>query len=1062
MKQYYYFLINLLSLLEISSCGSVVFAQIAERGAPASFAYVDSLQLRSSNSPLTVQIDFDVATLQAEDLIAEENGALPRTSVIIPVDLNMDNAGEWSVLPNGIKIWRLMVRTPDAIAVMFYYDRFFIPDGGKLFIYNADRTHLLGAFTSKTNPCDKKFATEFVAGDDIILEYNEMQPPSSTKPDIQISGIGYGYHYLEVYQSDVPPLNGKEIGGGSNQSCQVNINCPEGISWQDQKKGVAKTVAPIGNSGYLCSGSLVNNTAQDLKPYYLSANHCFNDPEISFDQIIFYFHYESPECSAAIPTDTKTIVGAQLLVDLPIDGSSDGALLKLNSDIPDDYGIYYNGWDRRNSATTGGVGIHHPKGEVKKIATFTTAATSSSWMGSNGVSGADDAHWYVVYEKTQSGYSQPEGGSSGSPLFNRDGLVVGTLTGGSPANCSTGSFNKYGKLWYHWNNASTVDSKTMKDYLDPLNTGVETLNGIYNTVTGNTDLAGMAVKPGELVPLFNAFQTHYTVNVSGSTESITVTATPTDGDATVTGTGSHPLHVGANMIRVVVTAPHNQTSKTYTIVVHRAAVLSADKYEPNNTLAQAFSLPVSFSNDTAKVETAGSNFHNDTDIDYYRIELPSGYHYSILANVQDLRHSDDDNIYSVDARFTCSTNGQDWSEDYDDVMQGNIVVLNGGMVYFRISPYFEGDAGAYLLRLNIERKKAGTNSDAGLSALSVSPGVLSPNLHANTTVYSANVRNSVDQVSVMATPTNRNAIVSGVGYHRIQVGNNTIPVVVTAQNGMSQKQYTITVIRHAEAGSDANLHSMTIDMGVLSPIFDSNHTGYSVNVGKNVDRITVSATAADEYASVAGTGEYQLSVGNNEINIVVTAENGSTLKRYKLDVYRSGSDNVNLRNLTVDNGFLAPVFNPDIIRYTVLVGGNVECILVDAETADPEADISGNGYHTLTFGRNTINILVTSPDKSTQKSYTVEITRDPKIVGTENISHHPIIAYPNPAREQITISGLTGCGVLTVFNSLGQACFRRNITSAEEKISVNGLSPGIYFIKATEEGKSGIIKIMVK
>lgn len=63
---------------------------------------------------------------------------------------------------------------------MLYYETFYLPEGGKLFIYNAEKTHLLGAYTSQTNPDGKSFATEFVAGDDIILEYEP--PVSDEKP----------------------------------------------------------------------------------------------------------------------------------------------------------------------------------------------------------------------------------------------------------------------------------------------------------------------------------------------------------------------------------------------------------------------------------------------------------------------------------------------------------------------------------------------------------------------------------------------------------------------------------------------------------------------------------------------------------------------------------------------------------------------------------------------------------------------------------------------------------------------------------------------------------------
>jgi len=1052
MKQYLY----LLTISLFFSGGTVIFAQIAEGGTPASFDFQEELRLQSEKNPYRAPINFDVVRLKAEDKIAEEAGMLLRTSVIIPVDLSMEHAGEWSVLPNGIQICRLIIQAPEAIAVMLYYDRFFIPSGGKLFIYNAERTHLLGAYTSDTNPDDKKFATEFVAGDEIILEYNEPQLRNdNVKPDIRISGIGYGYNYLETgdqLQLDTKP-------GGFNSTCQVNINCPEGNDWQDQKKGVAKTVAPIGNpgNGYLCSGSLVNNTAQDLSPYYLSAHHCFDDSGISFDQIVFYFHYESQGCTNSTPTSTKTIVGAQLLVDLPINGSSDGALLKLNSNIPSDYGVYYNGWDRRNTAATNGVGIHHPKGDIKKISTFTTPVTNSRWTGEYGP-GAVNAHWQVIFAKTQSGYSQTDNGSSGSPLFNQNGLVVGTLTGGTAINCTSGSTNYYGKLWYHWDNANAAGTKTMKDYLDPFNTGVDFLNGTYSVVAGNTDLISLTVNPGTLVPAFSPSITGYTVNVASGTESITVSATSADVQATVTGTGNHPLNVGNNTIRVVVTAPDQSTSRVYTVTVRRAAALSPDMYEPDNTLTQAYSLPLSFTNNTATVKTTGSNFHNETDIDYYKIELPSGYNYSISSMLYDLYSSDGENTYTVDAKYTYSTDGNRWSDEYDDIMEGNIVIVNGGTVYFLVTPYFEGDMGDYLLALTIERRQVGENDDADLSELSISSGVLVFN--SNIPNYTVTVGNSISRVIVAATVRDPNAMVSGVGYHEIQIGNNTIPIVVTAQNGITQRTYTIIVVRRAVAGNNTDLQNLTVDHGTLYPFFSSIFTNYSVTVDREVSEINVYATAVDENATITGTGNYPLNIGNNEIDIIVTAENGSTFRTYIINVARKSAYSANLSNLSVDPGTLIPAFNPNITMYSVYVDDDVEGILIIGEPADANAEISGNGYYLLEQGRNTIDLVVTSPDNTATRTYTVIVVRE-LINGVENSYGQPLLAYPNPAHEQIVVSGLNGNGTLTVFDVAGRQWIRRNIASSEEIISVRSLPSGSYFIQVIEGKNIRTIKVQI-
>jgi hypothetical protein len=418
---------------------------------------------------------------------------------------------------------------------------------------------------------------------------------------------------------------------------------------------------------------------------------------------------------------------------------------------------------------------------------------------------------------------------------------------------------------------------------------VESLQGIYSAVAGNTDLAALTVQPGTLTPAFSAFVTSYTVNVGAGTDRITIAATPVESRSTVTGTGNHTLSTGANTIRVFVTAPDNASSKTYTVTVHRAVALTPDRYEPNNSPAEAYSLPISFSDNTATIQTTGANFHSGTDGDFYRITLPSGFNYVVSAMLYDLHHNNTENTLTVDAKFAVSTNGADWSDEYDDLMPGNITLLNGGVLLFRVDPYFENNTGAYLLEATVERRQAGVNSDAGLNALSVSDGTLSPTFNTQTTDYTVTVGSSITGIVVSATTSDPNATVSGVGYHTLQAGSTTISLVVTAQNGTTQKTYTLTVNRRTTTGSNASLLSLTVSEGMLLPRFNYFLTQYSVYVRNSV--IHVEARTVDEYATVTGTGEYALNTGQNRIDLVVTAENGSTIRTYTIDVIRATVNN---------------------------------------------------------------------------------------------------------------------------------------------------------------------------
>lgn len=147
-----------------------------------------------------------------------------------------------------------------------------------------------------------------------------------------------------------------------------------------------------------------------------------------------------------------------------------------------------------------------------------------------------------------------------------------------------------------------------------------------------------------------------------------------------------------------------------------APAIAPDPYEPDNTVAQPYALPVNFSGNSATVATTGSNFHSPTDQDYYKLVLPPNYSYSISGRLHDAYNSGNGQTYTVDAMFSTSLDGTTWSAVYDDIMPGSINLANGGTVYFHVAPYFQGMTGTYLLQLNVARN--GTVDVAGVQAAS--------------------------------------------------------------------------------------------------------------------------------------------------------------------------------------------------------------------------------------------------------------------------------------------------------------------------------------------------------
>ncbi len=428
----------------------------------------------------------DEEKLYAEDAQDAENGLPSRFGFPHKVNLTLENSGSWQVLSNGDRLWTLDLYCPKAKSINLLYDKFWLPKGATFYIYSSDHSHVIGGFTEKnnkgprTNPA--KFATGLVYGDKVTLEYYE---PSSVKGTgiLSISQVVHGYKYINITKSLRESLENK-TGFGLSGECQVNVNCPEGDNWRDQISSVA-LILVMGT--HQCTGCLVNNVRGDKTPYFLTANHCLNTGSV-YDAIenpdagdwTFYWHYQSSDClnngADFIPPSTSgAIVVANSKYPMGSGNylyTSDFALLRLTespSELLNQPKVYYSGWER-NPPGKGGVGIHHPSGDIKKIATYDVTPTSSG------------RYWKVTkWAATNNGHSVPEGGSSGSPLFNNQKRIVGQLWGSKPLRgCPVPLENssKYGKISVSWD-FEPDRRRRLKDWLDPDNTNTMTLDGSY-------------------------------------------------------------------------------------------------------------------------------------------------------------------------------------------------------------------------------------------------------------------------------------------------------------------------------------------------------------------------------------------------------------------------------------------------------------------------------------------------------------------------------------------------------------------------------------------------------
>lgn len=444
-------------------------AQISTNEKPISFnTDLELIVISKSSTPIVTMPKLDMAKIAKEDEEDELYDMPPRFGYPHIVNYNLNNSGTWFELPNGDKLWQLEVVCPAALSVNFCYNKFWIPEGGKFFVYSKDRKHTIGAFTSRNNKGDREnvrgFATGLVYGDDVVLEYYQ---PKEVTPDaiISIENVVHGYRY---------------IGFGGSSSCMVNVNCEEGQNWQNEKKSVALFI--IGGSR-VCTGSLINTTDLGQKPYLLTANHCISDignagGYANFAFFSFCWDYEAPGCinPSVEPSLDKVTNGATIVANNSV---SDFALLRLWEDPSDltNFTPFYLGWDRSGYSGDSGVCIHHPKGDVKKISTVLAQPLSTYfWSPAND----NNTHWEVEWKSTLNGHGMTQEVSSGSPLINAAHRVIGQLHGSDCDDCNNpNGHSKYGKFDVSWTGNNNISIYRRLDcWLDSLNIGVQTMEGL--------------------------------------------------------------------------------------------------------------------------------------------------------------------------------------------------------------------------------------------------------------------------------------------------------------------------------------------------------------------------------------------------------------------------------------------------------------------------------------------------------------------------------------------------------------------------------------------------------
>jgi len=409
----------------------------------------------------------DVDRLLAEDEADRADSRTPeRIGTAIVTDLSPANSGTWS-RESGHLVWRIALHSEGALWLLPGFDRLRLGPGAELSLHDPAGRTRLGPFTQE-DVTDGQLRTPPIDGDTVVvqIDWPDDVPPSGTE-----AHLGRVYHGYRSWNGSGTGESGCTDGFGE---CNVGVNCPLGDDWQDEKRGVVRLTIFADDSVGVCSGTLINNTDLDCRPLILTAEHCFtNLANPSLATLTVLFNYERPGCGPGSAFSSQSVTGVRKVA-FALNFTTDFRLLEIIDPLPD-FELYFNGWSRRiPSPAASHYTIHHPRGAPKKISRTGVALVPSVNF---------DSHWRVVR------WSQgaTDGGSSGSPLFDPFGRVIGQLHSGSAecvgSNPGPGG-DDFGRFDVAWD-GHPVSVLRLKEWLDPGGSDLMTLAGMDQSFCGD-------------------------------------------------------------------------------------------------------------------------------------------------------------------------------------------------------------------------------------------------------------------------------------------------------------------------------------------------------------------------------------------------------------------------------------------------------------------------------------------------------------------------------------------------------------------------------------------------
>ncbi|BBI36612.1 cadherin-like beta sandwich domain-containing protein [Cohnella abietis] len=653
-------------------------------------------------------------------------------------------------------------------------------------------------------------------------------------------------------------------------------------------------------------------------------------------------------------------------------GNSVGGLIGLNEGGTVDTS-YAEGKVQGSSLVGGLVGSDNYSGKISN--SYATGRVSAVNASAGGLIG-----------KTQSG-------------TYKNSYATGKVTGGSAAGGLVGTKTSGTFTNSYWNTTTSgmsigVGSGSTTGITGTAATNMKLsssyntwdFNTVWNIVNGTTTpylrgitplwLTGLTVtsNSGTIAPVspnVDNVTSSYTAIVESDAHSVTVTGTTLNPGDIVSVTGGTNLVAGNNSVTVTITSSTGFGSRDYALNVVRS--------DPSAAGLSLLSLSSG---------TLSPNY----------MEATTDYTASVAYSVSALNVTP----FVSNAGSTVKVNGVSVVSGQASV---SIALVAGTANTITVEVTSQDGTNTKIYKVIVTR--AAGSANANLSALTTTGGTLSPTFAAGTIAYTVpTIANTTTSITVKPTVADSLAtvkvnvnggsdIVVASGSNStalpLNVGSNSIVVTVTAQDG-TMKSYTITATR--AASTVATLSGLSLSSGAFSPTFNVNTIAYTSTAANSYSSVTVTPTVTNANATVtvsvnSGTATtvvsgqssapLALNTGSNVINVVVTAQDGTTTKTYKITVTRNKSNYADMTSFSFEG--LSPAVTGTIsgtaIALTVPYGTSKNALVATFTSAQASVVNVGSTPQTSGVTANNFNssviYKVTAEDGTTIKNYTVTV-----------------------------------------------------------------------------------------